>query len=45
MLRIPHCLDSRLTDGVRSASPAGRALLPINIFISVFGSHFSLDAE
>jgi hypothetical protein len=34
MLRIPHCLDSRLIDGVRlSALSTGRALLPKNIFL------------
>jgi hypothetical protein len=32
MLRIPHCLDNRLTDSVRlSALRTGRALLPRNI--------------
>jgi hypothetical protein len=34
-LRIPHCLESRLTDGVRwSASRTGRILLPKKVFLS-----------
>jgi hypothetical protein len=38
MLRIPHCRDSRLTDGSEVASlPRGCALLLRNIFISVSG--------
>jgi hypothetical protein len=40
MLRIPHCLDNRLTDGGKvSALPTHRILLHRNI-IYVSGSHF-----
>jgi hypothetical protein len=37
MLKIPHCLDKRLTDG----SNTGHTLLPSKIIIfSVSGTHF-----
>jgi hypothetical protein len=37
MLSIPHCLDNRLTDGVRlSALRTGSTLLPINFIIFTF---------
>jgi hypothetical protein len=40
MLRIPHCLESRLTDGGKvSALLTGRALLPRNYF-SASDTHF-----
>jgi hypothetical protein len=40
MLRIPHCLDIRLTDAVTlPASQTQCALLPRNIYISVTVTH------
>jgi hypothetical protein len=41
MLRIPHCLDNRLTDGVKFVSPTCRPLLysPETLFYA-FRTHF-----
>jgi hypothetical protein len=40
MLRIPHCLDSRLTDGGKAVSPTHRPLSTPQK-ISSSGTHFS----
>jgi hypothetical protein len=47
MLRIPHCLDSRLIDGGKAVAPrTGRTLLPRNIiFFKCFRYSFLLEAE
>jgi hypothetical protein len=46
MLRIPHCLDNRLTDGGKIVSPTLRPLLysPETIFLCLWYS-FLLEAE
>jgi hypothetical protein len=41
MLRIPHCLDSRLTDGGEAVSPTHRPLsIPQEHYFSASGTHF-----
>jgi hypothetical protein len=41
MLRIPHCLDNRLTDGDKVVSPTHRPLsTPQKYYFSVSGTHF-----
>jgi hypothetical protein len=41
MLRIPHCLDSRLTDGGKAVSPTHRPCsIPQKQYFSVSGTHF-----
>jgi hypothetical protein len=43
MLRIPHCLDNRLTVAVRlSALRAGRRFTPQKHYVYAFGTHFCL---
>jgi hypothetical protein len=43
MLRIPHCLDSRLTDGGRFVSPTHRPLLYTpEAFVYASGTHFCI---
>jgi hypothetical protein len=45
MLRIPHCLDSRLTAVKLSASPTNRALIPTNLFFFFLWYSFLLEAD
>jgi hypothetical protein len=47
VLRIPHCLDNRLTDDgkVVTALRTRRTLLPRNIIIFMFWYPFLLEAE
>jgi hypothetical protein len=40
MLRIPHCLDNRLTDGRIVVSPTYRPLSTPHKHFSVSGTHF-----
>jgi hypothetical protein len=42
MLRIPHCLDNRLTDGGKFVSPKQRPLLYSleTLFFYASGTHF-----
>jgi hypothetical protein len=43
MLRIPHCLHNRLTDGSKVVSPTHRPRnTPKKHYFSAFGTHFSL---
>jgi hypothetical protein len=42
MLRIPHCLDNRLTDGGKVVSPLHRPRsTPQKHYLYAFGTHFS----
>jgi hypothetical protein len=40
MLRIPYCLDSRLTDGGKAVSPTHRPSFTPRKLISDSGTHF-----
>jgi hypothetical protein len=41
MLRIPYCLDNRLTDGGKVVSPTQRPRsTPQKHYVSVYGTHF-----
>jgi hypothetical protein len=43
MLRIPHCLDSRLTDGGKVVNPTHQLhITPQKHYFSAFGTHFCL---
>jgi hypothetical protein len=41
MLRIPHCLENRLTDGGKDVSPTHRPkFTPLKHYFTVSGTHF-----